>query len=139
MPAQQFYPVKLISKQTIARDILELRFERPGGFIFLGGQFVQFQIPEGEKFVLRSYSISSSPEKEYLEFCVKILSNGKASVFFDKMELSETVMMSLAKGHFVCKEGDSPHKIFIATGTGLAPVISMIERISSIFFQLILY
>jgi len=126
MPTGQFYPIKLISKEVIARDIVELTFEKPAGFMFLAGQFVQFQVPDGKDRAFRSYSLSSIPTESHLQFCTKILPDGKASQFFSQLQNGDTAYISNAKGVFVCK-GDSIPQVFIATGTGLAPVMSMVS------------
>lgn len=130
MAEQAFFPIQLLTKQTIAKDIVQLRFTKPADFAFIAGQFVQFQIPEGEKYLLRSYSITSTPDDKHLEFCVKILPDGKASLFFDQMVFGNTAMISTAKGRFVCDTVGPNY--FIATGTGLAPVMAMINQIAKI-------
>lgn len=122
-----FQTVKFIEKQTVARQIVILRFTKPTGFSFIPGQFVQVRVPEGDQFVLRSYSLSSTPNDPYLELCVKILPGGKASALFASLRVGETVAISAARGFFVVKPEHARRKIFIATGTGIAPVISMIE------------
>lgn len=120
------YTLTLIKKTIIARDVVEFRFAKPAGFTFKAGQFLQFKIPTETGVVLRSYSIASAPEDEYIEICLKVLPNGKASVFLSALEVGESAMVQGPEGHFVCKDEHSPHKIFIATGTGLAPIMSMV-------------
>ncbi len=126
MPQRQLHSIKLLTKRLISRDIMELRFERPAGFMFLAGQFVQFQVPNGENVVFRSYSLSSDPEAGYLEICAKILSDGKASQFFSQLNIGDAVMVSDPAGNFVCEKNHDPAKVFVATGTGIAPIMSMI-------------
>lgn len=110
---------------------MELRFERPVGFVFLAGQFVRFKIFHDGESIMRSYSIASTPaDPEYsgLEFCLKILPDGKASNFFKNITAGEAVEISDAKGMFVCRSEHRANKMFVATGVGLAPIISMIEN-----------
>ena len=124
----QTYTSNLLSKKTIARDMIELVFSRPENFTFKAGQFVQFFIPqEMGEVLLRSYSISSHPEADQLEFCVKLIPNGKGSTFFSKLELMQPATIRGPEGRFVCLPEHAPDKIFIATGAGLAPIISMIS------------
>ncbi|MBI5729036.1 MAG: hypothetical protein HY983_02225 [Candidatus Magasanikbacteria bacterium] len=130
MSEPRVYTALLQSKKMIAQDILELRFARPHGFSFAPGQFVQFKIPDGAVYVWRSYSISSLPSEDYLEFCVKVLPDGKASKFFAEIAPGGNGFMSAAKGMFVCQPTHQPKKYFIATGTGLAPIISMVGAIA---------
>jgi ferredoxin-NADP reductase len=129
MPEQVFHTIRLLTKKTIARDVIELRFTKPEGFLFAPGQFVQCRIPDGDKQVLRSYSISSTPDKEYLELCVKVLPEGKASAFFDALAIGGEAFVSSAKGMFVIKPEHQSKKYFVATGTGLAPIMSMVEAL----------
>ncbi|HLD61000.1 MAG TPA: FAD-binding oxidoreductase [Patescibacteria group bacterium] len=128
MPEQQFFSVKLISKTMISRDIMELHFEKPVGFSFIPGQFVQFQVPQPEGVLLRSYSVSSHPAEVDLEFCAKMLPEGKASALFSRLEAGESVQITAAKGVFGCRADHSPKKVFIATGAGIAPIMSMMKE-----------
>lgn len=124
----QTYTITLLSKKTIARDMLELVFSRPEEFVFKAGQFVQFFIPqELSEAVLRSYSISSHPEADQLEFCIKLVPEGKGSTFFKNLEPMQQATIRGPEGRFVCLPEQAADKIFIATGAGLAPIMSMIN------------
>ncbi|MSU75466.1 MAG: hypothetical protein EXS55_03060 [Candidatus Magasanikbacteria bacterium] len=122
-----FFTTALLHKKMLSQDIMELRFERPVNFTFLAGQFVQFQVPFQGSTLLRPYSMSSALQDEYLEFCVKILPEGKASKLFLALMSGDAVHISSAQGVFICRSDHRSKKMFIATGTGLAPIISMIE------------
>jgi ferredoxin-NADP reductase len=122
------YQVKLLHKVLIAREMLELRFEKPAGFTFTAGQFVQFFIPHGMESVLRSYSISSHPQEDYLEFCVKLVPEGKGATFFNNLSLGSIANFRGPEGRFVCEPHHDRSKLFVATGAGIAPIISMIEQ-----------
>ena len=127
MSNQQFHSIKLLHKKMVSRDLMELRFEKPAGFRFSAGQFVQFQLPHAGGVVLRPFSISAPPHEDYLEFCAKILPDGKASIYFSALASGAAAQVTPADGVFVCSPEHSPTKRFIATGAGLAPIISMIE------------
>lgn len=126
MPEQKFLTTNLLEKKNIAQHVWELRFEKPADFMFKAGQFVQFHIPNGESGTLRSYSISSTPSKNYLEFCVKYRPDGVASEFFDQMTAGQPVEFSGPHGNFVWTPNGGKH-YFVATGTGLAPTMAMLE------------
>ena len=128
MPAQQLYTIKLLSKQMLSRDIMELRFEKPPSFTFVPGQFVRFVIPSAELSVFRPFSISSMPSNEYLEFCAKILPDGKASNYFVALTTGDTISISQPQGVFVCQPEPAYTTMFIATGAGVAPIMSMIQH-----------
>jgi ferredoxin-NADP reductase len=123
-----FLKVKLIEKKEIAQEVLDLKFEKPIGFNFLAGQFVQFMIKTDLESVLRSYSIASEPSEEYLEFCVKLVPNGKGAQFFSKLNIGEEAFLRGPEGRFVCLEAHSATKFFVATGAGIAPIMGMIKQ-----------
>ena len=123
-----FLKVKLIEKKEIAQDVLDLKFEKPIGFNFLAGQFVQFMIKTDLESVLHSYSIASEPSEEYLEFCVKLVPNGKGAQFFSKLNIGEEAFLRGPEGRFVCLETHSATKFFVATGAGIAPIMGMIKQ-----------
>lgn len=127
MASAIFYTIELIGKQNVAERIVILRFTKPTGFSFVPGQFVQVRVPDGDALLLRSYSLSSTPVDPYLELCVKILSGGKASALLDSLQIGEQIEISEPRGFFVIQPEHAKRKIFIATGTGIAPIMSMIE------------
>lgn len=124
-----FYSLNLLGKKNIADGVTEFRFDKPSAFNFVPGQFVQFKIPAGDKHVLRSYSISSTPHSTYLEFCIKIIPGGVASNFLNRLEIGQKAEITGPKGVFNCEP--VAEKYFIATGVGLAPIIAMLENFSS--------
>ncbi len=126
-PIRTEHIVSLVRKQFIASNVLELRFTRPANWQFKAGQFVQFKIPAQDEFVWRSYSIASAPASNYLDFCLKIIPGGKASEFFNVLSIGDKATFRGPDGFFVITEAAAAHKIFIGTGTGLAPLISILS------------
>ncbi len=120
------FSLTLTHKAVIARDVIEMRFAKPPNLVFRAGQFLQFHIPTETGVLLRSYSIASPSAESYIDLCVKLLPEGRASQFFAKLQHGDVVKAQGPEGHFVCKEEHAPHKIFIATGSGLAPMAAMI-------------
>ncbi len=118
--------LELIHKVYLTTNIVELRFAKPEGFTYLPGQFIQTYIPTTTPPTVRSYSISSLPHQDYLELCIKILPGGIASVFFAGLQVGEKVDMTGPNGRFTLANEDTG-RAFVATGTGLAPVIALAE------------
>jgi len=117
---------KLKEKNIIAKDVFGLKFEKPEEFTYKAGQFVQWIIKDQEKNVLRSYSLSSTPKDDYLEFCVKYVEGGKASEEIKKMNIGDSLEFQGPQGRFITN-GEETSLFFIATGAGLAPIIGIIE------------
>jgi ferredoxin-NADP reductase len=88
---------------------------------------VLIHVPQHDSHVLRHFSIlQPSSENSYVDIVAKIIPGGAASMYFSKMELHEDVILQGPIGLFTFKE--SPRdKIFLATGTGIAPIISMLN------------
>lgn len=120
------YTAILSQKKWLTSDMLELHFNRPFGFSYQAGQFVQVYIPEPRGMTYRSYSLASTPQDDTIEFCVKIIPNGKGSEFFKHIAIGHTVTLRGPLGHFVCTEEAKAH-FFIATGAGIAPIMGMLR------------
>lgn len=124
--AQSRYTVKISEKKEIAPDVIELRCEKPPGFDFDAGEFVRFVVHDEKKEVLRAYSICSAPNDDYLEFLIKLIDGGVASRMIRNISKGDTLSFEGPMGRFKCKDGASAHH-FIATGVGIAPIMSMIK------------
>ncbi|MFA5211662.1 MAG: FAD-dependent oxidoreductase [Patescibacteria group bacterium] len=123
-----FFTEKILDIEMIGEDILNIKFLKPQNFTFLPGQFIQIQIPQNNITVLRSYSLSSLPQDDYLEICVKILKNGLAGEYFKKLKINDKLTFSSAQGNFTYPKNDKNKIIFIATGVGLSPLFSILKN-----------
>lgn len=106
-----------------------VRFEGGKGFPFRPGQFAMVHIPGQEKVHKKPYSINSAPyETGYLDLCVKFVEGGLATKWFWERKEGEKMTIGGPYGNFLMKEPMDYDPIFIATGTGLAPLRSMIRQ-----------
>lgn len=120
------FSATLSEKEEIAKGVFALKFTKPEAIEFKAGQFFQWVVPDGEKHVLRSYSVCSTPEDNYIEFCIKILPDGKASNLVLEMKEGDKLDFKGPQGRFIADEIEKP-LFMIATGTGLAPMIGIIR------------
>lgn len=128
MPEPIFYTTTVTRKVIIASNMLEVRFAKPAGFIFKPGQFIQVHIPEGlGRIILRSYSLVSHPSSDYLALCIKLIAGGKGSSFFSSLAEGAEITFRGPEGRFIIMPEHSPVKVFVATGAGIAPILSMLE------------
>lgn len=125
MANPEMLEIRLIKKEMVTADVMILRFEKPAGFEFLAGQFVRVAAPDGNQEVLRSYSIASSPQENYLEICAKILPGGKASALFSSLKAGESIKITPPAGAFVVPPNNSNSLVLVGTGTGIAPLMSI--------------
>ncbi|MCR4315038.1 MAG: ferredoxin--NADP reductase [Planctomycetes bacterium] len=83
-----------------------------------------------EKLVRRAYSIaSSSASKEYLEFYVTLVRSGQLTPRLFALSVGDPLYVGpKIAGQFTLADApDDKHVIFVGTGTGLAPYMSMVR------------
>jgi CDP-4-dehydro-6-deoxyglucose reductase len=122
------YPCKVESIGFPSKDIavLNLRFPKNTKFIYLAGQYVDL-IWNGAK---RSYSIANAKKLEQgIELHIRKVANGLFSEFiFGKLKPETLMRIEGPHGTFFIRDNDSPI-LFLAGGTGFAPVKAMIEEL----------
>ncbi len=115
---------------TVRRFFLHLDGAKP--LEFKPGQFIMADLtkPGGGKH-MRSYSVASPPhEKDPVELIIKYLDGGIASEFFWKSLKEGGSFPSRGPfGAFTMKEPLPGELLFVATGTGVAPLRSMIHHL----------
>ncbi|MDO8538535.1 MAG: FAD-binding oxidoreductase [archaeon] len=105
-------------------------------FSFVPGQFVMTamedckNIAKSEEMKWSALSIASSHlELNEIHFCIRAKTETGLMYFMaHKMKVGDTVHMRGPYGKFVMKE-DPKGIIFVATGTGIAPIISMLRTL----------
>lgn len=123
------FKTKLKSVLNLARDVWHFDFAFIGSSIdFKAGQYFMLEVPESdEKRISRAYSIESSPlQKDFFSLCIKLVEGGKASGYFKNLQVDNEVSFVGPYGHFLLQESDK-NIIFVATGTGIAPFMSMMD------------
>lgn len=120
------YKTNILKKEYLTKNVIMVRVEKPKDFSYTAGQFVQWHVPDTEKTVLRSYSISSTPADSYIEFCIKVLPDGKASTMLVSKNVGDEISFSQARGRFTMGE-NRDNLFFIATGVGLAPIMGILR------------
>ena len=99
-------------------------------FSFTPGQYATLGLPGPEgKLVLRPMSISSSADdtSEY-EFFIRLVHQGEFTPLLWRLRIGDPINIKGAKGRFVLQE-DGRTCLLVASGTGLAPFMSMIDTL----------
>jgi len=116
------------AKEEVAPFIYRFVFtlKDPPLISFTPGQYILLQIPDG----FRQYSISSAPsESTRIETMVDVTPMGPGSRYLLQLKEGGVVNFRAPIGVFTLKENHRP-KILLATGTGIAPLKSMILHIA---------
>lgn len=105
-------------------------FETPPGtrFEFRPGQYISLDFDvEGDK-LMRAYSIASSPHHDNrFDLCLNIVLGGHVSPSIFDLKPGDQIHFRGPLGQFVLREPPDPVSAFIATGTGIAPLRSMLQ------------
>jgi ferredoxin-NADP reductase len=96
---------------------------------YKAGQFIFLHLldDEGNTIVKRPYSIASSPDMPHLELCIKLI-GGELTGKLESMEIGSVVGMSNPGGPLTYN--NEPNAVFIAGGTGISLVLSMLRHIA---------
>ena len=125
-------PGRVAELSRAAQDVIVMRVRIPmnENLRFVAGQHVEFVLKDGNR---RSYSIASMPTAEgatELEFHLRHLDGGLfTDHVFSTMKARELVSLDGPCGTFFVREDSDKPIIFIASGTGFAPVKSMLQHV----------
>jgi ferredoxin/flavodoxin---NADP+ reductase len=122
----------------IKPDGWQLPEYKPGQFIALGlygsAPRTEFSTQEHtevepEKLIKRAYSIASSSTQEFVEFYVTLVHSGSLTPRIFALNIGDKIWLGRkATGMFTLDEvSPERHVILIATGTGVAPYMSMLR------------
>ncbi len=114
--------------------LMSFRVRRDPAYRFLPGQFARIGLaglptaPDSED-LWRAYSIVSAPGQDFLEFFLVVLPNGRFSQRVAALKTGETMRVEAqAQGFLTLDRFRQGRDLWlIATGTGLAPYLSMLR------------
>ena len=143
------YNATVIGREEIHADLIILRVRpdaalfdfKPGQFGVLGLNGSAPRIPEAateepvaeaDKMIRRAYSIaSSSVERRYIEFYLTLISSGALTPRLFALKYGSRVFLGPKASGLFTLDRVAPGKnvVLIATGTGLAPYVSMLRTL----------
>jgi ferredoxin-NADP reductase len=104
----------------LSEGAFELELNRPYGFQFLPGQRIHLLVGG----VGRDYSLVSAPAGPGLALCIRKVTGGRLSSLLAALPPGAKVELAGPLGYFVLRPS-SRTPVFVATGTGVAPFVSM--------------
>ncbi|KJR07746.1 MULTISPECIES: 2Fe-2S iron-sulfur cluster-binding protein [Gordonia] len=131
------YPVRDFSGTVAALDeiapgVRRLVIDLDEPMEFNAGQYVQLNLPDGDN---RPYSIANAPhETGRIELHIKRTENGVATAgwVFDGLAAGDEVTLSGPYGKFYFRPGREKPVLLLGSGTGLAPLVSILKTIMAI-------
>ena len=128
--AFQTFTARLRRSTSLSELTKHLEFEMigPPRFGFVAGQWLSFKanMPDGEE-ITRAYSIASPPSKNSsFALCLNRVQDGFMSNFLCDMKEGDEISCQGPFGDFILRP-PMRDTVFIATGTGIAPLRSMLH------------
>ena len=123
------FPCKVDSIRKISNDIIivVLRLPPSSQVEYYCGQYID--IIAGD--IRRSYSIANAPANNRIELHIKKVEQGSMSEYwFEKAEQDDLLRINGPLGTFFLRDVVGKDLVFLATGTGIAPVKSILESLN---------
>lgn len=121
-------PARIKNIRLLLEDVMEiiLRFPPAVKFSFLEGQYLDVI---GLDQLRRSYSIASTSNEAEVKLLIKNVKNGVMSEYwFNQAQKNDLLRIEGPKGTFFIRD-KLADLVFLATGVGIAPVISMLRSL----------
>jgi CDP-4-dehydro-6-deoxyglucose reductase len=129
MPAAEPFTARLVDARALSPSVRHLVFERTDGapMRFEPGQWINLFVGREEGELKRSYSIASPPDgAPHFELAVTRVLGGPVSEALHALEIGQELRAVGPHGLFTRAAGDPAPALFVGTGTGVAPLRSMI-------------
>ena len=111
------------------KDTMVLKLKLPSNerLQFLGGQYIDILLKDGKR---RSFSLANAPhDDEFLELHIRQVPGGSYSHFvFHEMKEKDILRFEGPLGNFTLDEDSDKPIILLASGTGFAPIKSIVEH-----------
>jgi CDP-4-dehydro-6-deoxyglucose reductase len=133
LPASKTLPCRISSIERLATDVVRVMLRLPSttDFRSIPGQYIDVIGPGS---VRRSYSLANANRGEKtLELHIRAVDGGVMSEFwFKQAKANDLLRFNGPLGTFFLRDLNQLHLVFLATGTGIAPVKAMLESLTNI-------
>jgi CDP-4-dehydro-6-deoxyglucose reductase, E3 len=121
-------PTRVSTMTRLSEDVMVLQLQLPANdnFTYRPGQYVEFMLLDGSR---RSYSMANAPKAgNSLELHIRHMPGGKfTDHVFGAMKEKEILRIEGPFGSFFLREDSQKPLIFLASGTGFAPIKALLE------------
>ena len=119
-------PVRVEKLNLLNHDVMQILLKLPAGenLQFKAGQYLEFILKDGAR---RAFSMANAPSDDLIELHVRLIEGGTFTNYvFNEMKEKSIHRIEAPIGNFYLRESDRP-MIFVAGGTGFAPIKSIIN------------
>jgi CDP-4-dehydro-6-deoxyglucose reductase len=122
-------PCRVQKMERLVDDVMVLHLKLPASerLQFLAGQYIEFLLKGGSR---RSFSMGNAPhDDELIQLHVRRVAGGQfTDHVFGKMKERDILRFEGPLGTFFLREDSAKPIVFVASGTGFAPIKSIIEH-----------
>jgi CDP-4-dehydro-6-deoxyglucose reductase, E3 len=126
-------PVRVISLEKASHDVMVVKLQLPANDVmkFHAGQYIDFLLRDGAR---RSYSMANAPHtlvagSPAIELHIRHMPGGKfTDHVFGAMKEKEIQRIEGPQGTFFLREDSDKPLVFLASGTGFAPIKAILEH-----------
>jgi CDP-4-dehydro-6-deoxyglucose reductase len=131
LPAPRTVPCRIDALERVAADVIRAQLRLPPSqhLPFAPGQHLEVIGPGGMR---RAYSMANAPRTDgSIELHIRHVAGGAMSAYwFERAAKDDLLRLYGPLGTFVLRNVAGKHAVFLATGTGIAPVAAQLEAIA---------
>ena len=125
-------PCRIDRLELLTNDVIEVTLRTPATsrLEYVPGQYVDMI---GKNGLRRSYSIANAPREDgKLSLQIRKVPTGEMSQYwFHEAEVNDLLRLEGPLGTFSLRKTDATQLIFLATGTGIAPIKSLLQQLET--------
>lgn len=135
-------PARVQTMEKLTNDVMVMFLQLPASerLQFVAGQYLEFILKDGKR---RAFSIANAPhDATTIELHLRLVAGGQFTNYvFNEMPAKAIVRIEAPLGTFYLREDSQKPVIFVAGGTGFAPIKGIIEHMlhNKIQREIILY
>lgn len=132
-PDEKFTRQTITDILPLTQNLFSFRCTRDDGFRFTAGQFARLGVrSERGNLVWRAYSMVSSPFDEFLDFFSIVVPEGEFTSVLSKLKVGDEILIEKQPQGFLTLDRfvDGRDLWMLATGTGVAPFLSILQDFS---------
>lgn len=122
-------PTRVSSLVRKTEDVVLMQLQLPANdnFVYRAGQYVEFILRDGAR---RSYSMANAPSHgPGVELHIRHMPGGRfTDLVFGSMKEKDILRIEGPMGSFFLREASSKPMVFLASGTGFAPLKALLEH-----------
>ena len=131
-PNPAYWYAEVMAHERRAQDIAVFTVMPMQPLEFRAGQYVSVEFPRIQPRLWRTYSPANAPRRDNsLEFHVRAIGNGwVSSALVRRLRVGDMIKLAAPMGQMVLDRRSTRDVVFVAGGTGLAPIKSLLEELT---------